>query len=243
MTYYRPQIVKASLDWKWIGVLHEGIISTQTKTHSKLDGITNIISYDGYRSQNPKKYEKDIAILTKALKKEPKNARYAFYLAQSFRDAEKLADALKTYEQRITMGGSKEEIFWSLSESAKLKDRLNLPKDEVIASYQKAHIYLPSRAEPLYYLARKCNFNQDYLFAYVISQYALKIPKPRNFLFCENWIYDYALLQEYATASFHLKKYDETISVCKALIQNPHAPKSVKKGCRNTLSLLQSAGD
>ena len=70
----------------------------------------------GGRSQVPEseKYARDANTLEQALLQEPGNARYAFYLAQSYRDAGQLEKALAAYERRATMGGFEQEVYISL---------------------------------------------------------------------------------------------------------------------------------
>ena len=62
---------------------------------------------DGARSQQSQtaKFLHDAEVLRRALIDEPDNARYAFYLAQSLRDAGKPAEAITAYERRVAMGG------------------------------------------------------------------------------------------------------------------------------------------
>ena len=58
----------------------------------------------GARSADPNKFRKDAAIFDEALKREPENARYVYYLAQSWRDAGDFEKALAAYAHRASMG-------------------------------------------------------------------------------------------------------------------------------------------
>ena len=57
------------------------------------------------------KFERDIKLLLEALKQEPKQCRYWFYLAQSYRDAGRTAEAAEAYAKRAEMGGWDEEAW------------------------------------------------------------------------------------------------------------------------------------
>ena len=57
------------------------------------------------------KFERDIRLLTEALKEEPDNVRYWFYLAQSYRDAGQTKKAADAYAKRAEMGGWDEEAW------------------------------------------------------------------------------------------------------------------------------------
>jgi len=127
--YPRVQLINSKLNWQWIGVLHEGLFCPQAKSFGELPSVINQIFWDGNRSKDPLKYKKDADVLEAALKKEPVNSRYVFYLAQSYRDCGEKQAALKNYQKRVVMGGSHEEVFWSLNEAAKLKDQLMMPFD------------------------------------------------------------------------------------------------------------------
>jgi cytochrome c-type biogenesis protein CcmH/NrfG len=59
------------------------------------------------------KYQKDAELLEQALRQEPGNTRYAFYLAQSHYDAGDLERALEAYTRRAEMGGWEQEVFYS----------------------------------------------------------------------------------------------------------------------------------
>jgi len=236
--YYRLQLINNHLDWQWIGVVHEGLVCQQAKSSGVLEGVVNIISYDGNRSSDPLKYQKDAEILEEAIKTDPTNSRSIFYLAQSYRDAGNFEAALRNYKKRVSLGGSDEEVFWSLSELAKLQDQLCMSSDIVIDGYYKAFQYKPWRAEPLYYLARKYRIAGNYSMGYAISRLALSIPLPDQFLFIENWIYDYGLLQEFAECAFWLKKYDEAEAGCRLLLSKNDIPPELRKAYERNLEIL-----
>ena len=82
--YQYPHLIDRTLSWKWVGVLHELLTCSNLRSEQILDGVIRIYGGDGHRSSDPKKYEKDALILEEALKKDPENTRYMFYLAQSY---------------------------------------------------------------------------------------------------------------------------------------------------------------
>ena len=120
----------------------------------------------GARSKDPNKYLKDAEVLEAALKEEPNNSRYMFYLAQSYLDGQNFPKAIENYEKRIAMGGWKEEVFWSKYKIALMKECLKKEEHEFISAYEDAFNYLPQRVEPLYGLAsyyrRNNRFSEGY---------------------------------------------------------------------------------
>ena len=78
---------------------------------------------------------KNVRLLEEGLKNEPDNARYAFYLAESYRDAGNKYKALEWYQKRISMGGWDEEIYWSMLQVSHLLKDIGVDPEIVIDSY------------------------------------------------------------------------------------------------------------
>jgi len=123
-TYSRGTIVATRLDWRWTGVIHEFLESTPAVSFEQLDWPRIVVEHDGARARDPVTYAKDAALLERALPDEPQNARYSFYLAQSYRDAGQLDRARDAYRRRAAMGGWDEEVWYSLYEIGSLAARL-----------------------------------------------------------------------------------------------------------------------
>src|SRR5947209_12275693 len=107
--YSRPALLDARLDWRWEGVLHEYPVATPPVPFAQLEWPRIVVRQDGARSRDPAKLEKDAQVLREALAREPGNARYAFYLAQTYRNAGDLARAREAYWHRFRMPGWEEE--------------------------------------------------------------------------------------------------------------------------------------
>ena len=149
-SFYLTNIVHESLDWRYVGVLHEAITCDSAHAIEKLEGIVVKGLFDGARNTDPKKkYEQDAAVLEAALAGEPDNARYVFYLAQCYRDAGQLEKGLEAYERRVAMGGWAEEVWYALYQVAVLRERLGGDFAPALEAYLRAHQYRPQRAEPL----------------------------------------------------------------------------------------------
>ena len=96
--YQRNGLIATRLDWRWIGVLHEYLYAPHAQPWQQLPGLAIDVSHDGARARDPSTYLKDAALLEQALKDEPDNTRYAFYLAQSYRDANQYEAALAQFQ-------------------------------------------------------------------------------------------------------------------------------------------------
>src|SRR5579871_6860672 len=111
LRYRRIALPRLDLDWKWQGVLHEALNSAHASEAQHLHGLRIRVYSDGARSSQDltQKFRHDAEVLRRALEAEPGNARYAFYLAQSLRDAGDVAAAIAAYAARVAMGGWAEE--------------------------------------------------------------------------------------------------------------------------------------
>ncbi len=233
--FYRVNIVRSDLNWKWIGVLHEYIHSPIANTSDVFKGIINLIKIEGCRSQDPLKYQKDAKVLEKALLDEPNNDRYVFYLAQSYRDSEENELAIQNYEKRISMGGWDQEVYISLYQIAKLQEILEMDPKIFIESYYKAYSFRPTRIEPLFHLANYYRKNQEYYLGYTISKLALGLPKSDDLLFVDEWMYEYGLLLELSICAYWIDKCSECISVSKKILEMKDLPENIYSCVENNL--------
>lgn len=234
-TYQRPQLLKSGLPWKWVGVLHEYLEYGFAISYETLKGVTYVAQLEGNRSSDPEKYLKDAMILEEALETNPRNSRYVFYLAQSYRDAEMPEEALKWYQKRVEMGGWKEEVFFSLYMIGKLNEILQEPYEAIVESYYAAFQARPSRAEPLYRLARFFRDQNQYELGYLAANQGLEIPKPHDLLFVESWVYDWGLLMEKSVSAYWIGNFEESADLSKKILQLENIPDYVKECAERNL--------
>jgi tetratricopeptide (TPR) repeat protein len=210
-TSKRVFLIKDSLPWKWEGVVHECLVSDKLRVYGFIPGMSLISrTKEGARSKSGEKYKKDAEILKEALKKEPGNSRYAFYLAQSYYNSDQPDLALQAFQKRASMGGCPEETFWSLYQVALLQDRLQADPTTVIDSYSKAYLFRPTRAEPLYCLSNFYLKQNNPLLAYSVAKRALSIPMPNDSIFVIPWIYQYGIQETFAFCAQQMNKQSES---------------------------------
>ena len=229
-SYRLPQLVKASLPLKWVGVAHEYLECSTECTSETLQNLRSCRSVsDGVADS--RRFWKNVRLLENGLKKDPENCRYAFYLAESYRDAGEKGKALECYQRRIKMGGWDEEVFWSLLQVASLLQALELPLSMVIEEYKQAHDFRPHRAEPLYYLAEIYNGQGKYRQAYELLKSRDKIfqPPEKDLLFNQDWIENYGLLFQLSICSYYIGKYKESLDACDRLLAIEDLPEFFRK--------------
>lgn len=222
--YRQCLLVRDALPWRWVGVLHEYLTTDAPHTIETLDGPWVERRHEGARSRDPLTFRKDAALLEDALRQEPGNARYAFYLAQSWRDADEPEKARQAYLARAAMGGWAEEVWYALYQAAVLAERLQHPAAEVQAAYLAAYQYRPTRAEPLVALARWHNQRQEWAMAQLYARAAVGLPRPADILFMDEGAYRWGALDEAAIAAYWLGDHLESFRLCMQLLDGDLLP-------------------
>lgn len=236
--YERFHLINNHIEWKWQGVLHEGLGSTEAKTYKLLDQIVYHRIGGGARSKDPEKYLKDAQVLEAALKEEPNNSRYVFYLAQSYMDGQNYPKAIENYQKRIAMGGWRDEIFWSKYKIALMKELLNHDEQEFIAAYEDAFNYAPHRVEPLYGLASYYRRHNRFGEGYRAALKGLHLQTPPTGLFIMEWMFNYGLLFEFSLCAYYEGKYTESLLASYALLAKPNLPEDIKTCVQNNMKWM-----
>ncbi|MGK2950951.1 MAG: tetratricopeptide repeat-containing glycosyltransferase, partial [Thiobacillus sp.] len=219
-TEYRLRLlVSGRLAWRWLGVLHEYLVSVPDSTPSVLDGPWIDRRHEGARSRDPLTYQKDAAILAAALEQEPGNARYAFYLAQSWRDAKEPQKALDAYRHRVAMGGWAEEVFFSLYQCGVLLESMGR-WPEALEAYLSAWSYRRSRIEPLYRICLHYRTKKDFGLGYFFGKKGLEGGgRTTDRLFVAAEIYNWRLADEVSICAYYEGKYQESFELCSELLR------------------------
>jgi glycosyltransferase involved in cell wall biosynthesis len=246
-SYPRTQLVRSALDWRYVGVLHEYVTCPDARTQGAIDGLVCVPYTDGARASDPDKYKKDAAVLEAALEAEPDNLRYAFYLGQSYRDAGELEEAIAAYERRIAMGGWEEEVWFSMFQVARLKERLGEPENVVTMSYLRAHQFRPERAEALCDLARYHRLAGKYALAYLFASAAHQTPRPGDTLFVDETVYAWRAADELSIAAYYRGEVRLALDLAQGLLASGRLPESERERVQsnvgwNTRALASAPG-
>jgi glycosyltransferase involved in cell wall biosynthesis len=238
-SYLRIHLFRSDLDYYYLGVLHEVLMSAEKRSMGRVDGLVYQRTGGGARSISPNKYRRDAEVLEAALAAEPKNARYAFYLAQSWRDAGELEKAILVYEQRAQMGGWEEEVYFSMHEVAKLSAKLGKDDGLVIDAYLRAYERRPSRAEPLCNLAAFLRDLGRKTAAYPFARAASEIPRPDDLLFVDNSTYAWRSLDEYAVAAYWVGRYKEALAANQRLLASGALPEKERERVQKNMAFCR----
>jgi len=186
LKYYVPRLVSGKKIWKYVGAAHEYLTCDEPFTQQWTDHLTIHHHADG--GNHGDKLEREAALLSADLKKNPDEPRTVFYLARTFDDMGRWQDACKLYEQRKSLWGFDEEIWYSWYRQGVLHCERSRGdpilgealRDEGIAQLLDAYQVRPWRAEPLWYLGEFYSRERSHTLAQFFYRAADDIPYPRN---------------------------------------------------------------
>jgi hypothetical protein len=211
LDYMNTRIVRTDKGIKCVGVTHEYYDAPPGTRSGHLDTLEiNDIGDGGAKSD---KFERDIRLLRKGLLEDPKNVRYHFYLANSYRDYGTMTNdpkqskkAIKWYKRRIALGGWDEELFMSCLEIGNIYAKLN-KHEKSLYWWLEAYLHRRTRAESLYEIIKYYR-EKDPRHAFIAGYFyeiAKKIPYPKtDVLFIRKAVYDYLIEYEYSILAYYL---------------------------------------
>lgn len=238
--YRQRMLVSGRHQWQYEGVTHEYIYSPTAFVEGDLPQLT--LTHLGDGGMRFDKFERDEVLLRGALERDPENARSTFYLAQTYKDLGRPADALPLYEKRATLAGWDEETWYALYQAARMRQALGQPWPDVRDAFLRAYNARPARLEPLYEIVRTCRereqWAEGYLFAAQVGQ---GVRYPDDKLFVEKAVYDHLLLLEYGVCAFGCGRAAEAVEAFNLLLRNENTPGWVAESARRGLAMAVDA--
>ena len=145
------------------------------------------------------------------------------------------------------MAGWEEHTFDALHRAAELQERLGRSIEQIISAYCKAYQFRPTRAEPLYHLAKYLNIKQHYVLSYSLLKQVFPLDVPKDLVYVEPLVYQYGIPFELGSAAQALGKLEEAETLFKQILAQENTPDYVQQAAtlrlsRNTeLKKLQKA--
>lgn len=218
LDYRYGLLFSGNILWKSVGVTHEYVTSDEEYQRKRFDDIT--INHIGNGANKSNKFERDIDLLTEGIKNEPRNARYYFYLANSYYNIGKYEDAIKWYEDRVRLGGWEEEVYYSLYRIGLSKQKLRHTfEEETLYSFLKAYNYRKTRLEALYEIVRYYRVNKMWKEGYSYGLLGFENEYPLDILFIDKDIHQYKLLDELSICAYWVKDFDLSIQICERILK------------------------
>lgn len=240
--YLNMRLVRRDVAARYVGVTHE-FLEIGGEQAENLPGAWFWDHAEG--SSRAVKFERDIALLTAALRTEPDNARHVFYLAQTYRDCGRTEQALETYRRRVGLGGWVEEVWYSLLQIAVLSEKLGHDDAAVVDAYLAAFQFRPARVEPLVHLARYYRESRRFALAYLMADQARRVDRPDDLLFLDESAYAWRAHDEFAIAAYWTGRYAASAEVAHGLLAGRDLPVDqrarVEKNLQFALAKLPAA--
>ena len=134
------------------------------------------------------------------------------------------------------MGGWPEEAYYSIYRIGISRALQNKPWIEIQQAFLDAYAARPTRAEPLYQIARIYRMNGKPALCYLFAKMAADIPYPKeDILFIDNDVYKYGILDEIGSTAFYAGKVEIGYNACKALLDRNLMPASEIERVKNNL--------
>lgn len=127
--------------------------------------------------------ERDVQVLTEALKNDPENVDYIFHLAEAYLNINP-AEALHWYKIRIEKKGDKEQIWTSKYRLGQCYEKLNQWHD-ALYWYLEAHQANPGRLDPLLNIATYYRQHGENELAYIFAKHGSRFLPSRDYHFDE----------------------------------------------------------
>lgn len=234
LSYYNTRLVRRAHRSQYVGATHEYLDVGYIPANC--DAIWFVDHADG--SSRPEKYPRDEKLLLGEIEANPKNARAHYYLAQTYRDWGKTQLAADYFKKRAAMGGWDEEVFVAqLNYGCMLKDLGD--EGGFVKETLKAYDMRPTRAEPLYDLAKYYREKPDQQqTAIMFARRGMTIKQPNDHLFVNNFVYQTGLREEFAIAGYYSKdpkEKHEAFTECDALSVDIRASKWTRDQARQNL--------
>lgn len=199
------RLVDGDRRWWYEGSTHEYLCTDGRVVDAPLPALQVVHHADG--SSRDTKLLRDLALLRRDVARGTDSPRTAFYLAQTYRDLGRRDSALEWYRRRVDLGGWDEEVFYAaLQAGVLLRDEgIAVAAGALLDAWQRR----PTRAEPLYELARAYREHGSFDLAHLFAERGLQLEYPSDVLFVHRWVYSWGLLVERSMAAAALGRYTE----------------------------------
>jgi hypothetical protein len=225
-TFWRPQLFRDGVRVRYEGVVHEYFMCDDPFVAARLEGDYHIEGRQlGGRNLYGQKSARDRDLLLAEVERNPKDAWSVFYLAESYMLLGDFANARKWYGRRVEMGGWDEQVYVAMMRIAFVMSQLGEAWPDIQDAYLRTWEFRPTRAEPLYAIARRCREDQRYRLGYLFAQHAAEIPLPeQDQSFVRADIYAWRALDEQAVCASWIDKHAEAFTLWRRLLARPDLP-------------------
>ena len=208
MVYSLVTIVKAGIDWEYVGRTHEYLNHVGKSVGSlNYDSIHIKHHHDGGARSD--KFERDLALLQQDYSEDPNNYRTVFYLAQTHECLGNNKEAIELYEQRFNMGGWDEEAYIAKLRAGRLKDDLT--------TLLEAWSFRKNRLEALYEVAIRLRSAPEAVISLLKDRAYDELSN--DLLFVEKYIWDFGIKFELAQAYYKIGRINKAENIFRDILE------------------------
>ncbi len=204
--HYDMQLFRASFSWENIGTIYGHWFCKESYQTEKL---TSLKMEEQEASSKEEKWREDLKLLSSALREEPDNRKYMFYLAQTNKRLKQYDDAISLYRARIKKEGSKEEVWLSqymLGECYEERGEW----DQALYWYFEAFQYNPDQPQPLRKIATYYRVQGKNDLSYLFAKHGSRLtPTENQTIFSHLSLHDYRFDEELSIATYYTRFKDE----------------------------------
>jgi GR25 family glycosyltransferase involved in LPS biosynthesis len=229
--YVRPLLVNNRRRWKFVGVLHEFLACCEPDAvSSTIDGNYHVESgRTGNRSQDPKKYEKDAKVLETAFHTEKDTSltdRYAFYCAQSWKDAGEPDNSIMWYKKCLTLNNWYQEKYYSCLMIGNLYKQKG-DNMEALKYWLKTTEYDGERMEGIVEAIQFLRESGMNLFVCTLyKKYKGYNKRPNDKLFIDTTKYDSIIEYNASISAYYCGKKEMGMECCRKILMDENASPS-----------------
>lgn len=222
ISYYNTRLIRSGLRWTCVGPTHEYYVSPRARAGAKLDTLwIEDVGDGGCKSE---KFERDIELLEREINVEPDNARYHFYLGESYRNTGRMQKAVDAYQRRIELGGWDEETWYAMYMKGAALAALGRG-EAASATLRDACRYRPWRAESLLALVQAARESGDYETAVSLAEQGRRLGYPEDdVLFVDRSAYEWRFDHELTISGFHAGRRETGRTACERLLARRDLP-------------------
>ena len=226
-----PRVVRGSRRWWFEGSTHEVLASNGRFSEGELDALA--VERHTDPSAHRLKLLGDLGILKRDIASGRWTPKTALCLAETLRALDRPWPAIEWYRRRVELGGSEQEVFYANLQEGAL--RASVAFESAVPVLLEAWRRRPTRAEPLYELARAYQARDDATVAHLFADQGLAIPYPADTAFVQPWVYEWGLRLVRGWAGARLGRSDEAREDLRAVLAAPWVPREVVATTRDWL--------
>jgi hypothetical protein len=187
-------------------------------------------------------HQRFIDLLRPEVERNPVDTRPVFSLAQVYFHAGDFANAREWFARRLEMdsGESSEEVYWAMLRLGHSMEMLDEPWVDVQDAYLRAWEFRPTRAEPLYALARRYANENRHRLGYLFAARAAEIPLPQDDMMIPHPdLYSWRSAEVQAICAFFISNQAEAFTVRRRLLARLDIPDADRQriACDRDLSV------